>query len=50
MSRDQIVVAAFIAGCLIYTFGPTLLRRVAAWFGPEPLAPYRWPIGKEAES
>lgn len=44
MSNDQFVVLAFIAGCLIYTFGPDLARRAVAWFRPEPLAPYRWPI------
>lgn len=47
MSRDQFIVLAFIAGCLAYTFGPTLLRRVVAWFRPEPLAPYRHPGGDQ---
>lgn len=40
MSRDHFIVAAFIAGCLLYTFGPDVVRRVVAWFRPEPLAPY----------
>jgi hypothetical protein len=40
MSRYQIIVAAFLAGTLAYTFGPDLARRVVARFRPEPLAPY----------
>jgi hypothetical protein len=45
MTRDQIVVLAFIAGTVLYPFGPTVVRRVRAWFGPEPLAQYRHPGG-----
>lgn len=47
MSRDQIIVAAFLLGTLAYTFGPDMVRRVVAWFRPEPLAPYRYPGGDQ---
>lgn len=47
MSRDQIIALAFIAGCVVYTFGPDVVRRLVAWFRPEPLAPYRYPGGDQ---
>lgn len=40
MSRDQVVVLAFVAGCTLYAFGPTWVRAAIAWFRPEPLAPF----------
>jgi hypothetical protein len=39
VSRDQIIVAAFLLGTLIYTFGPDVVRRIVTR-RPERLAPY----------
>jgi hypothetical protein len=45
MSRDQIIFLFVAAGLLAYVYLPTILRRVRAWFAPEPLAPWRYPGG-----
>jgi hypothetical protein len=49
MTTSQIVVLAFIAGTVLYAFGPDVVRgirrRVAAWWRPEPLAEWRYPGG-----